>query len=78
MTTKSQKLRDRTSAALQVLHQTRPASTMMEIVVDERSATAVPLVLASMDTAEAIYALLINQPEQSWAAALQKRTLETV
>lgn len=80
MTTKSQSLRDRASAALGVLHQTRPALAQMEIVVCERSATALPLVLASMDTAEAIYVLLINQPEQSWVAALimQRAQMEYV
>lgn len=80
MTTKSQNLRDRTGVALKVLHQVRPALAQMKIVVDERSATALPLVLASMDTAEAIYALLINQPEKSWVAALimQRAQMEYV
>lgn len=66
----SKNLRQRTSDALKVLHQTRNTLSDMGHIGSERTATVLPLVLASMDTAEAIYALLINQPEESWVAAL--------
>lgn len=80
MTVSSQKLRDRASAALQLVRETKPVLGELGIKVDERSAAAIPLVLASMDTAEAIYALLINQPEESWVAALimQRSQMEYV
>lgn len=76
----SNNLRQRTSEALKVLHQTRNTLTDMGHVSSERTATVLPLVLASMDTAEAIYALLINQPEKSWVAALimQRAQMEYV
>lgn len=80
MTVSSQKLRDRASAALKLVRETKPVLGELGIKVDERSAAAIPLVLASMDTAEAIYALLINQPEESWVAALimQRSQMEYV
>jgi hypothetical protein len=76
----SQNLRDRASTALKLVHETKLVLGDLKIVVDERSATAIPLVLASMDAAEAIYALLVNQPEQSWASALimQRAQIEYV
>ncbi|KAB8198737.1 hypothetical protein FKV24_000800 [Lysobacter maris] len=76
----SKNLRQRTSDALKVLHQTRSTLSDMGHIGSERTATVLPLVLASMDTAEAIYALLINQPEKSWVAALimQRAQMEYV
>ncbi len=76
----SKNLRQRTSNALKVLHQTRNTLSDMGLIGSERTATVLPLVLASMDTAEAIYALLINQPEKSWVAALivQRAQMEYV
>lgn len=78
--TDSKNLRQRTSNALKVLHQTRNTLSDMGHIGSERTATVLPLVLASMDTAEAIYALLINQPEKSWVAALimQRAQMEYV
>lgn len=80
MTVSSQKLRDRASTALKLVRETKPVLGELDIKVDERSAAAIPLVLASMDMAEAIYALLINQPEESWVAALtmQRSQMEYV
>lgn len=76
----SKNLRQRAVAALKVLHQTRSTLSDMGHIGSERTATVLPLVLASMDTAEAIYALLINQPEKSWVAALimQRAQIEYV
>lgn len=76
----STNLRQRASDALKVLHQTRNTLPDMGHVSSERTATVLPLVLASMDTAEAIFSLLINQPEKSWVAALimQRAQMEYV
>lgn len=76
----SKNLRQRSSDALKVLHQTRNTLSDMGHIGSERTAAVLPLVLASMDTAEAIYALLINQPEKSWVAALimQRAQMEYV
>jgi len=76
----SQKLRDHASAALKLVHETKPVLGDLSIKIDERTATVIPLVLASMDTAEAIYTLLINQPEEYWVAALimQRTQMEYV
>lgn len=52
----SKKLRDRASAALHLVKETKPVLGSLDIAIDERSATVIPLVLASMDAAEAIYA----------------------
>ncbi|GAB3340389.1 hypothetical protein [Marilutibacter aestuarii] len=76
----SKNLRESASDALKVLHQTRNTLSDMGHIGSERTATVLPLVLASMGTAEAIYALLINQPEKSWVAALimQRAQMEYV
>lgn len=76
----SQNLRNRASAALKLVQETKPVLGNLDIKIDERTATVIPLVLASMDTAEAIYALLINQPEEYWVAALimQRTQMEYV
>jgi hypothetical protein len=76
----SQNLRDRASAALKLVHETKPVLADLDLKIDERTATVIPLVLASMDTAEAIYTLLINQPEEYWVAALvmQRTQMEYV
>lgn len=80
MSQPSQNLRDRASAALKLVRETKPVLGDLGIKIDERTATAIPLVLASMDTAEAIYALLVNQPEEYWVAALimQRAQMEYV
>lgn len=76
----SQKLRDRANAALKLVRETKPVLGDLDIKIDERTATAIPLVLASMDAAEAIYTLLITQPEEYWVAALimQRTQMEYV
>lgn len=76
----SQNLRDRASAALQLVQETKPVLGNLDIKIDERTATVIPLLLASMDTAEAIYTLLTNQPEEYWVAALimQRTQMEYV
>ena len=76
----SQNLRNRASAALKLVQETKPVLGNLDIKIDERTATVIPLVLASMDTAEAICALLINQPEEYWVAALimQRTQMEYV
>lgn len=76
----SKNLRGCADDALKLLHQTRNTLPAMGHIGSERTATVLPLVLASMDTAEAIYALLINQPEKSWVAALimQRAQIEYV
>ena len=76
----SQNLRNRASAALKLVQETKPVLGNLDIKIDERTATVLPLVLASMDTAEAICALLINQPEEYWVAALimQRTQMEYV
>lgn len=80
MTASSQQLRDRASAALSLVRETKPVLGELGIVIDERTATVAPLVLASMDTAEAIYTLLMSQPEEYWVAALimQRSQMEYV
>lgn len=80
MTPPSQKLRDRAKAALILTQETKQALAILDIKIDERTATVIPLALASMDTAEAIYTLLISQPEQYWVAALimQRTQMEYV
>jgi hypothetical protein len=45
----------------------------MEIKKDERSVVVIPLVLASMDTAGAMFSLLANNPEQYWVPAVAMR-----
>jgi len=59
---------------------TRPVLAQLDIKVDERTATALPLALAAIDTAEAIYTLLRQQPEHYWVAALvmQRSQMEYV
>ena len=76
----SQTLRARASAALQLVRETKPVLADLKIIIDERSATACPLVLAAMDTAEAIYTLLSTHPEEYWVAALvmQRTQMEYV
>lgn len=76
----SQNLRNRANAALKLVQETKPVLGNLDIKIDERTATVIPLVLASMDTAEAICALLINQPEEYWVAALimQRTQMEYV
>jgi hypothetical protein len=76
----SKKLKDRASSALKVLDMTRAVLPELDLRGTDRSATALPLALASMDTAAAIYKLLINEPEQSWVAALtlQRTQMEYV
>lgn len=76
----SKNLRRCASDALKVLHLTRNTLPDMGHIGSERTAAVLPLALASMDTAEAIYALLINQPEKSWVAALimQRAQMEYV
>ncbi|MGY8564633.1 hypothetical protein L0938_14565 [Paracidovorax citrulli] len=80
MTEALERLRERTQAALSLVRATRPVLAELDIKVDERTATALPLALAAMDTAEAIYALLLTQPEQYWVAALvmQRSQMEYV
>ena len=76
----SQKLRDRASSAIELVRETEPVLGNLGIKIDERTATAIPLVLASMDTAKAVYTLLINHPEEYWVAALimQRTQMEYV
>lgn len=73
-------LRRRGQAALDVTRASRAILAELQIKADERSATSLPLALASMDTAEAIFALLLQQPEQHWVAALalQRTQIEYV
>lgn len=80
MTHALQHLQTRTQAALALVRATRPVLAGLNIEVDERTATALPLALAAMDTAEAIYALLLQRPEQYWVAALvmQRSQMEYV
>lgn len=47
----SRKLRDRASVALQLVRETKPVLGELGIKVEERTAAAIPLVLAFMDTA---------------------------
>ncbi|MEO5811888.1 MAG: hypothetical protein ABIU96_07110 [Rhodanobacter sp.] len=76
----SQNLRERANAALKLARETKPVLGDLDITIDERSATAIPLVLASMDAAEAVYTLLGNQPEEYWFVALtmQRAQMEYV
>lgn len=43
------------------------------VKADERSAVVIPLVLASLDTAGAMYSLLANRPEEYWVPAVAMR-----
>lgn len=76
----SKNLRQKAAQALSVVNLTRAALADLELRIDERTATAVPLALASMDTAVAIYKLLAEAPEQLWVAALtlQRTQMEYV
>lgn len=80
MTMAASNLKSRAVAALELVRATKPVLAQLEITIDERSAAAVPLLLASMDTAEAIYTLLMHRPEDYWVAALtmQRTQMEYV
>ncbi|MGH8216509.1 MAG: hypothetical protein ACREPZ_12570 [Rhodanobacteraceae bacterium] len=76
----SQNLRERASTALKLVRETKPVLGDLGITIDERTATVIPLVLASMDAAGGIYTLLANQPEEYWVAAtvMQRDQMEYV
>lgn len=80
MTPNSKNLRDRSRAAFELVKETRPVVAEFGLSIDDRTAVAIPLVLASMDVAEAIYTLLETRPEEHWAAALimQRSQMEYV
>lgn len=80
MTEALKQLQARAQAALTLVRATRPVLAQLDIKVDERTATALPLALAAIDTAEAIYTLLRQQPEHYWVAALvmQRSQMEYV
>ncbi len=70
MTLASQNLHNRADRALELVRETRLVLRELEIKIDNRSEAALPLVLASMDTAEAIYTLWTTKLEKYWVAAL--------
>ncbi|MBJ6983999.1 hypothetical protein [Luteimonas sp. MC1750] len=73
-------LKTRSYEAMSVLAETYKAVANLEVRIDERTATTVPLVLASLDMADAIYVLLATRPERAWVAALalQRSQMEYV
>lgn len=73
MTIATASLRARAESARQVTVATRDLLGDFEILADERSAVVIPLVLASLDTAGAMYSLLANRPEDYWVPAMAMR-----
>lgn len=72
------RLKDRSFDAIGVLTKIHEAIASLEVLIDERTATAVPLVLGSLDMADSIYTLLVKRPERSWVAthALARSQIE--
>lgn len=70
----------RIRAARDLVQLTRPVFAELGVRVDERSATAMPLALAALDTADAIFVLLEQDLAQFWVAALtlQRTQMEYV
>lgn len=73
-------LRKRARHAQAVLHMARQSVSDFGLRVDERTATVIPLVLASMDNAYTIMTLLDRQPDRSWVSGLvlQRTQMEYV
>ncbi|WP_313465526.1 hypothetical protein [Stenotrophomonas sp.] len=70
----------RIRAARDLVQLTRPVFAELGVRVDETSATAMPLALAALDTADAIFVLLEQDLAQFWVAALtlQRTQMEYV
>lgn len=73
MTAATASLRARAEVAYRMTISTRNLLGDFEIPADERSAVVIPLVLASLDTAGAMYSLLANRPEDYWVPAVAMR-----
>lgn len=73
-------LHDRVYEAAKVLGETYKAVAQLEIKIDERTATTIPLILGALDMADAIFVLLTKRTERSWVAALalQRSQMEYV
>lgn len=73
-------LHDRVYQAAAVLAKTYEALASLDLVIDERTATTVPLVLGALDMADAIFVLLTKRTERAWVAALalQRSQMEYV
>lgn len=73
MTIATSRLRFRADSAYRLAIATRDLLGELEIEANERSVVVIPLVLASLDTAGAMYSLLANRPEQYWVPAVAMR-----
>lgn len=69
-------LKVRAADALGALRLAQIALGHLGLPENPRTATTIPLVLASMDMAAAAYALLVNQPERAWVAALALQRIQ--
>jgi len=78
--TPTDQLKQRIRAARDLVQITRPVFAELAIQIDERSATAMPLALAALDTAEAIFVLLEQDLTRFWVAGLtlQRTQMEYV
>ena len=70
------KLRARADAGHRITVDIRNLLGDLEVKADERSAVVIPLVLASLDTAGAMYSLLANRPEEYWMPAVTMRRIQ--
>lgn len=75
-----EQLHARVHDAQQVLTKTYEAVARLDLVIDERTATTVPLILGSLDMADAFIVLLAKRTDRAWVAALalQRSQMEYV
>jgi hypothetical protein len=73
-------LRRRAAQAHEVLTRTHETVASLELVIDERVETSLPLILGSLDHASTILDLFVNRADRSWvsALALQRSQMEYV
>lgn len=73
-------LHSRVRNATKVLTSVQRAIADLQIVIDARTATTIPLVLGSFDMADAAFTLLLTRHQRTWVSclALQRSQLEYV
>lgn len=69
-------LQQRANRAHEVVGATRAVLGEMAIPANERSSVVIPLALASLDLAEATFALLVNRTARLWVPAVGMRRLQ--
>lgn len=70
------RLQRRANSAHELVGATRTVLGEMGIQANERSSVVIPLALASMDLAEATFALFVNRTERLWVPAVGLRRLQ--